>query len=327
MDLKVQTCTVVKHAERIDKTDINSGWIVTVANLAKDGEITKYKCKHLVMACGIYGDPKPIQIGNRDAFKGLIVHSSRYTNGTDLGLKGKNVLVVGWGNSGSEIALDLLEHGAKPTLLIRGGQVVIPHTIIMKVEALPLTHLRWIFKIPFGWLVIFPLMMQDMVLKIICRLYYGNLKKYGVKVHSKGLFARFLNDGVAPLMDVGTIAAIKDGSVAVVNSEIDKCGEDTVIFKNGDTGKFDAIVLATGYETFTSHKHWLDEDDLKLIGTGIDAFRHNKVGPGGSFGKLPTLWPCFGNLIIINITSRIMVARIKGMLIRIMNLEIVLLSL
>ena len=306
---------MVKHAERIDKSDINSGWIVTVANMAKDGEISRYKCRHLVMACGIYGDPKPIQIGNRDKFKGLIVHSSRYTNGTDLGLKDKNVLVVGWGNSGSEITLDLLEHGAKPTLLIRSGQVVIPHTIMMKVEAFPITHLRWIFKIPFGWLTIFPMMLQDMLLKIICRLYYGNLKKYGVIIHSQGFLERFLKEGVAPLMDVGTIAAIKDGSISVVNSEVDKCDENTVIFKNGDTKKFDAIVLATGYELFSTHKHWLDEDDLKLIGTGKDALRANGVRPGQNFkGKLSTLWYCFGNLIMINISSRIMVARIKGMI-------------
>lgn len=316
MNLKVQTCSVVKHAERIDKNDMNSGWIVTVANMAKDGEIQKLQCKHLVMANGIYGDPKQIKIGDRDKFQGLIVHSSRYTNGTDLGLKGKNVLVVGWGNSGSEIALDLIEHGAKPTLLIRSGQVVVPHTIMMKVEAFPITHLRWIFKIPFGWLIIFPLLLQDIVLKIICRLYYGNLKKYGVKIHAKGMMARFLKDGVAPLMDVGTIAAVKDGSIDVINSEIDKCsGDNNVVFKNGETKQYDAIVLATGYEVFSSHKHWLDEDDLKLIGTGKDALEETGIRPGGNFkGKLPTLWYCFGNLIMIKLSSRIMVKRIKGII-------------
>ncbi|EOD40805.1 hypothetical protein EMIHUDRAFT_121847, partial [Emiliania huxleyi CCMP1516] len=50
-----------------------------------------------------------------------------YTNATDLGwASGKRVLVVGWGNSGSEIALDLVEHGARPTLLARSPQVVVP---------------------------------------------------------------------------------------------------------------------------------------------------------------------------------------------------------
>eukprot|EP01083_Nonionella_stella_P251319 867221_1 len=94
------------------------------------------------MACGVLCDAKILKFPGIDKFKGLIVHSTRYTNGTDLGLKNKKVLVIGWGNSGSEISLDLLEHGAKPTLLIRSGQVIVPHNIIIKVESLLWTHLK-----------------------------------------------------------------------------------------------------------------------------------------------------------------------------------------
>ncbi|GLU03426.1 hypothetical protein SLE2022_206280 [Rubroshorea leprosula] len=40
-----------------------------------------------------------------------------YKNGKGYG--GKNVLVVGAGNSGMEIALDLANHGAKTSIIVR----------------------------------------------------------------------------------------------------------------------------------------------------------------------------------------------------------------
>eukprot|EP01084_Bolivina_argentea_P118318 209957_1 len=312
LNLNVQTCSIVKHAERINKNDIHSGWIITVQNEAKNGEIKKLKCKHLVMACGVLCDAKILKFPGIDKFKGLIVHSTRYTNGTDLGLKNKKVLVIGWGNSGSEISLDLLEHGAKPTLLIRSGQVIVPHNIIIKVESLLWTHLKYMVKIPFGYILLLPMhLFMDFILKIVCRFYYGNLSKYGIIVHSQGMMKRFISDAIAPLIDVGTIAAIKDGSINVINSEINKCNEDSITFKNGLTEKYDAVVLATGYQIFTAHRHWLDENDKKLIGCGKVAFKKHKMLPGSNFKQLPTLWYCFGNLLMINIAARIQTARIR----------------
>jgi len=46
------------------------------------------------------------------------LHSSRYVNGARWA--GRRALVVGAGNSGAEIALDLAEHGARAELSVRG---------------------------------------------------------------------------------------------------------------------------------------------------------------------------------------------------------------
>ncbi|KAL6218113.1 hypothetical protein ACLB2K_011330 [Fragaria x ananassa] len=52
-----------------------------------------------------------------DTFNGEFIHSSKYDNG--LKYRGKDVLVVGSGNSGMEIAYDLSNYGANTSIVIR----------------------------------------------------------------------------------------------------------------------------------------------------------------------------------------------------------------
>ncbi|CAI0375360.1 unnamed protein product [Linum tenue] len=53
-----------------------------------------------------------------EGFGGVTLHSSGYRNGEEF--KGKDVLVVGCGNSGMEIGLDLCNHGARASIVVRG---------------------------------------------------------------------------------------------------------------------------------------------------------------------------------------------------------------
>jgi cation diffusion facilitator CzcD-associated flavoprotein CzcO len=50
-------------------------------------------------------------------FKGSLIHTSRYKDGADF--KGQKVLVVGCGNSGMEISLDLCNNDAQVSLAVR----------------------------------------------------------------------------------------------------------------------------------------------------------------------------------------------------------------
>ena len=56
-----------------------------------------------------------------------MLHSDEYTNGEPF--RGRRVLVVGFGNSGGEIAIDLCEHGAHTSLAVRGAVNVIPREL------------------------------------------------------------------------------------------------------------------------------------------------------------------------------------------------------
>lgn len=73
----------------------------------------------LVVATGENADPFVPEIVGLDKFSGKMVHTCRYKSGVDF--RGEKVLVVGCGNSGLEVSLDLCRHGAKPSLVVRNS--------------------------------------------------------------------------------------------------------------------------------------------------------------------------------------------------------------
>jgi len=81
LDIPVQTFSLVKSAAKDPKT---GRWLVKVLDM-RSGITEEFTCKHLVIANGLYNDPVIPNTPGRDTFKGLQVHSSRYTNGTELG--------------------------------------------------------------------------------------------------------------------------------------------------------------------------------------------------------------------------------------------------
>src|ERR1700722_18969908 len=62
-----------------------------------------------------------------ETFDGPILHSNRYRNPAPFA--GKRALVVGYGNSGAEIALDLAEAGVDVTLSVRSPVNVVPREL------------------------------------------------------------------------------------------------------------------------------------------------------------------------------------------------------
>src|ERR1700730_10543383 len=76
-----------------------------------------FKSKYLIMATGQYGKPKAVNFKGMETFPGKILHSYGYKTGRDF--EGKKVLVVGFGNSACEIAIDLYEQGALPSMGVR----------------------------------------------------------------------------------------------------------------------------------------------------------------------------------------------------------------
>src|SRR5260370_19816251 len=79
--------------------------------------------RHVVLATGVSGIPNPPDIPTLCNFSGTILHSSQYNDGEAW--KGKNVLVIGSGNSGHDIAQDPYSNGAKVTLIHRGPTLIV----------------------------------------------------------------------------------------------------------------------------------------------------------------------------------------------------------
>ncbi|KAL5135637.1 putative indole-3-pyruvate monooxygenase YUCCA10 [Glycine soja] len=84
---------------------------------SRSGEVEEYAGWYLVLASGETAEPRVPQIEGLESFNGKVIHSTGYNNGKEF--KDKLVLVVGSGNSGMEIALDLSNFGAKPSIIVR----------------------------------------------------------------------------------------------------------------------------------------------------------------------------------------------------------------
>lgn len=95
-------------------------WLVTAEQKTSDTDplkVVRYWARSVVVATGENADPFTPRFSGEEKFSGEISHSMMYRNGAKY--EGKKVLVVGAGNTGMEIALDLANFGAKPTVVAR----------------------------------------------------------------------------------------------------------------------------------------------------------------------------------------------------------------
>jgi len=195
--------------------------------------------RRVVIASGNNAEPIVPVLPEIEAFKGKVLHSADYTEAAPF--VGQNVLIVGMGNTGAEIALDLAESGAWPTLSVRNGVHIVP---------------RQLFGVPIQMVGIatrpMPQALNDWMFPIILDLALGKLEKYGIVRPKRGILAQ-IDAGRIPVIDVGTVAAIKAGRIRVA-PDIAGFTEHGAQFTDRRQEAFDAVILATGYrpayETF-----------------------------------------------------------------------------
>src|SRR5215469_11267246 len=88
-----------------------------------DGSRREMRPRHIVLATGVSGISNLPEIPTLRNFSGKVLHSSQYDDGHDW--KSKNVLVIGSGNSGHDIAQDLYSSGARVTLVQRSSTLIV----------------------------------------------------------------------------------------------------------------------------------------------------------------------------------------------------------
>ena len=187
----------------------------------------------VIIATGIAATPCLPSFPGLDSFAGTIIHSSQYKNA--LAFSGQRVLVVGFGNSGGEIALDLAESGVKTTLAVRGPLQIIPRDLL----GLPIITWALLYRH-------LPARIVDCLNAPILRVALGDIERLGLTRAVKGPRQAVEEDGRVPVIDIGTLARIRDGTIAV-RPGISIIGPQTVTFQGGRRETFDSIVLATGY--------------------------------------------------------------------------------
>jgi cation diffusion facilitator CzcD-associated flavoprotein CzcO len=212
----------------------------TVLNIARDGSRwmvntnkTAVSAPVVVIATGWADFPyRPIWPGS-EQFRGHLLHSSDYRNTTPY--TGQRVLVVGFGNSGGEIALDLANAGIDTTLAVRGPVQILPRDLL----GLPI--LTWAIAQKS-----LPARAVDFINAPVIRLAIGPIDRLGLKRAAKGPRRMIEEDGRIPLLDIGTLAKIRDGSIKI-RGGIDRFTTDGVVFSDQVAEKYDAVILATGF--------------------------------------------------------------------------------
>jgi hypothetical protein len=93
---------------------------------------------------------------------------------------------------------------------------------------------------------LFPARVADTINAPLLRYAIGSLEKLGLKRSAKGPLQAIEEDGRVPLIDIGTLDAIRDGRIKLRGDVASFAGE-SVTFKQSPAERFDAIILATGF--------------------------------------------------------------------------------
>jgi indole-3-pyruvate monooxygenase len=218
---------IPEFGEEVDRvTASDQGWITTTKDRA-------YRSKQVIVATGYNAIPHVPTWPGQQGFRGCIVHSSEYRNGTPF--CGQSVLVIGFGNSGGEIAMDLHEHGAQVTMSVRGTVNVVPREILhLSIVSVSIALSR------------LPARVADALAAPLLRLTIGDLSKLGFRQAASGPITQIKTRSRVPLIDIGTVGLIRAGQIEI-RSGVRSMSETHVTFEDGSLSRFDAIVLATGF--------------------------------------------------------------------------------
>jgi hypothetical protein len=237
------------------------GWVVHVAGGRR---IT---ADQLVLATGANREPRVPVLPGQDAFAGRVQHSRHYRNPQPFA--GQRVLVVGMGNTGAEIALDLAEHGVRVALSVRSPVNIVHREVLGRPTQLS--------SIALGKL---PPTLGDALALLLRRLTVGDLSRWGLRTPAASPLRQLRQEGKTPVIDVGTLQRIQAGDIAV-HPGIALLTASGVRFTDGTEHAFDTVLLATGYKPalqalFPTHPLPLDERGLPttMHGTGPLAGLH-----------------------------------------------------
>ena len=200
-------------------------WLVTVRDLASGDESTA-RYRAVIVASGHHWDSNlPLHDG---PFSGETMHAQSYR--TPDPFLGKDVVVVGVGNTGADIASELSWHANSVILSTRSGVHVLP---------------RYVFGRPLDSFSTrrssqLPLSIQRNAYRALLYAARGSQESYGFPVPDTPLLSQH------PTVSADLLALIKDGQITVRRDISRFAGED-VVFTDGERTRADVVIYATGY--------------------------------------------------------------------------------
>ena len=224
------------------------GWIVEASSAAA------FRAPVVVVATGKYDAPVVPEWPGRETFRGSLVHSSAYRSGAAY--VGQDVLVAGFGNTGAEIAADLVESGAE--------------RVAVSVRASPPITRRDVVGIPIQLLgmaaSVLPPRAADRIASALQRVAIGDVSRYGLGPAGWGTFTARR----PPIIDVGFLRQLRVRRVEILPA-VQRLTEREVVFADGRSEPFDAVVAATGFKNALADLVDLDGEPARAPAGGAPA--------------------------------------------------------
>ncbi len=233
------------------KGESGEGWSVTWRE-GDDAEHTE-DFAGLIIANGTLSEPNLPEF--EGTFAGEFMHSSQYRSPSVFA--GKRVLIIGGGNSGCDIAVDAIHHGASCDISLRRGYYFVP---------------KYIFGKPadtVGGAITLPAWLKRRIDSVILKWFTGDPQKYGFPKPDYALYESH------PVVNSLILFHAGHGDIRV-RADVARFDGYTVHFRDGTSGEYDIVLAATGYKL---HYPFIEPELLNWKGAAPHLFL-NSMHPG-----------------------------------------------
>lgn len=229
-----------KYCEHFNINPIFNAEVSAIEEEEKEWKIScsngqTYSSNSIIICTGFNRIPNLPSWNGSETYQGSVIHSKDYRNSAQLA--GNSFLVVGMGNSGAEIALDLSLNNKEVDLSVRGPVNIVPRDFLGNPTQKTAKKLA-----------VLPTFIGDRIGRIVQFLSMGNLRKHGLRPAKLFPAQQLREYGKTPVIDLGTVAQIKRGRIKV-QPGILKFDAQKVHFTNNITKSYDHIIMATGYHS------------------------------------------------------------------------------
>ncbi|MFJ4683915.1 flavin-containing monooxygenase [Streptomyces sp. NPDC088789] len=215
------------EVSRVEPAPDGTGWLLRATG---GRELTGAA---VVVATGYNHTPHLPDWPGRADHPGPLLHAAEYRNADPY--TGQDVLVVGVGNTGAEIAVDLVEgSAARVRLAVRTP----PHIVRRTTAGWPAQYSGILVRR-------LPAPLVDRLARPLARLGVPDLSAHGLPRPTTGLLSR-AREGAIPVQDIGLINAVRKGKVEIV-AAVEGFADGEVLLTDGTRLTPDAVIAATGY--------------------------------------------------------------------------------
>ncbi len=220
--------------------------------------VTKEIFDAVVICSGLYRHPAIPQIPGSEFYQGTALHSVRY-RGPD-GYEGKDIVVVGVGSSGADIAVELSKVARQVMISTTRGAWFIPHYINNRPYDHQLTRLSAL--IPYRVRMV---LFRRLILRAYRQMSINDPSdSWGFPVSEFDVWRARLTP------DSEILSRIMSGAI-VARPKITQLQRNHVVFADGNRAHADALVYCTGYTvTFP----FLDDSIIQPAGDTVDLYKH-----------------------------------------------------